>query len=111
MATAVQIAAFERANLDWIILEDDAGRKWRYERRGEAHPRATLHVHCQYFGGPQKRVALVRDGRDRPLAHQDGPGLPQTIAVEYIQGEASGRAASMTKHTYELVGEQVGTEH
>lgn len=77
MATAYRIRD-GGGNREWLIIEDDAGRRWQYDRTDEvANPDAPIHVKWE------ADVWFVRDADNRPLLRQDEDGLPERIVVAW----------------------------
>lgn len=85
MSNARQINEIEPTRIDWLTVEDDTGRVWRYRRIGKADLAEAPQVEGHLKQGRPLRANLVRDNDGHPSLRQDGPGLPQTMIVEYIE--------------------------
>ena len=85
MATARAIKEIESSKLDWLTVEDDAGKVWRYRRVGALDLAEPAHVEGHLSHGHALRAALVRDANGHPMLHHDGPGLPRVMVVEYVE--------------------------
>jgi hypothetical protein len=84
MAVAGAVVACESRSLDWLTIADDAGNVWRYVKRGLAQTVAGVHVTWWYDELLTVRPRLVRGVDGRALLRQEGPGLPDTIVVNYV---------------------------
>jgi hypothetical protein len=84
MAGAKTVTQFEQRRLDWLTIEDDDGREWRYRRVGPLDTAEMAQVEGHYAHGHATHVALVRDADGHPFINQAGPGLPRTIVVEHV---------------------------
>ncbi len=92
MSVAKSVAELEPKELDWLDVEDEDGKKWRY-RRGSIAADVPAHVQSRYFGRSRTlRAVLVRGPDGRPVLWQEEPGLPQKIVVEYTA--PAGKAAA-----------------
>jgi hypothetical protein len=85
MFTARQVNEMEPSMLEWLTIEDDAGRVWRYRRLGYIDVAEPPHVEGHLKNGRAFRANLVRDNDGHPLLRQNAPGLPRTMIVEYIE--------------------------
>ena len=78
MAVATMVVDCEPATAAWLEIEDDDGRRWRYGKRGDAPPSATVHVR-----GNHGTVGLVRGSDGKAILRQDGHGLPPEIVIQF----------------------------
>lgn len=85
MSAAREVKEIEPTRLDWLTVEDDAGRVWRYLRVGSADLAEPVHLEGHLTNGRPFRAALVRDNDGHPLLRQDGPGLPRVLMLEFIE--------------------------
>lgn len=85
MATAKSVKDFEPINLEWLLIEDDAGHVRRYQRAGESDLAEAPQVEGHLKQGHPLRATLVRDHNGHALLRQDGPDLPRTLIVQYIE--------------------------
>jgi hypothetical protein len=93
--------------LEWLVVEDDHGREWRYRRVGAADTAEVAHVEGHYLQGHPIRAALVRDDDGHPLLQQRGPGLPRTLIIDHVDDPTSPLLAVLSidpKEVYELAG-------
>jgi hypothetical protein len=92
--------------LDWLTIEDHAGRVWRYRRVGPLDLAEPAHVEGQYTHGQPIRAVLVRDLDGHVLLHGDAGGLPRSIVVQHVD-EPTDPVTSLLglspKEEYELV--------
>jgi hypothetical protein len=65
----------------WVEIEDSDGKRWKYDRRGQA-PHAAI-VHLRIHVGPS--AEFPTDANGATLLSQAGAGLPQTIIVSIEQ--------------------------
>jgi hypothetical protein len=84
MSTAKQVKDIEPSRLDWLTIEDDTGRVWRYRRLGTVDVAEIAQVEGHLKNGRPIRANLIRDNDGHPLLRQNAPGLPSTTIVEYI---------------------------
>ena len=84
MSAARQIREIEPRNFDWLTVEDDLGKVWRYRRIGASDLAEAPHIEGHLKKGHPFRANLVRDNDGHPLLSKDGAGLPSTMIVEYI---------------------------
>ena len=75
----------EPNRLDWLSIEDDTGRVWRYRRVGALDLAEPVEVEGHLVRGQPFRANFVRDNDGHPLLHEDGPGLPRVLALEFIE--------------------------
>lgn len=85
MSAAKHVKEIEPTKLDWLTVEDDAGRVWRYRRVGAADLAEPVQLEGHLKNGRPFRANLVRDNDGHPLLRQDGPGLPRVLMLEYIE--------------------------
>ena len=85
MSAARAVKEIESEKLDWLTIEDDAGREWRYRRVGALDLAETVQVEGHLKHGRPFRASLVRDNDGHPLLSQDGPGLPRVLFLEFIE--------------------------
>jgi hypothetical protein len=83
MAIAKIVGDVEPIGLDWLLVEDVDGNRWRYTKRGRADFDATVHIDGEVVG-TGFRAVLVRDADGTAILRQDGPGLPQKIVVNHL---------------------------
>ena len=69
--------------LDWLTVEDNAGRVWRYQRIGPLDIAEPAQVEGHYTHGQPIRATLVRDADGHVLLHGDGTGMPRSIVVAH----------------------------
>ena len=84
MSAAREVREIEPNHLDWLTVEDDQGKVWRYRRVGPSDLARPAHVEGHLKQGYPFRANLVRDNDGHPLLSKDGAGLPSTMIVEYI---------------------------
>ena len=92
--------------LDWLTIEDDAGREWRYQRSGPADTAAVPHLEGHYANGHPIRAVLLREADGRPLLRQSGPGLPRTLVLDHVNDPTNPLLSVLDldpKEEYELV--------
>lgn len=85
MAAARAIVEIEPKTLDWLTIEDNTGRVWRYRRVGQVDLAEAVDVEGHLKRGQPFRANLVRDNDGHPSLRQDAPGLPRTLMLEYIE--------------------------
>lgn len=85
MANARAIKEIESTKLDWLTVEDDKGKVWKYRRVGALDLAEPAHVEGHLKHGHPFRAGLIRDDDGHPMLRQDGPGLPRILVVEYIE--------------------------
>jgi hypothetical protein len=93
MATAKTVGEVEREKLEWLMIEDTDGKKYRYEKREgrEALAHDTQpHVLGDYVGGERITAKLARDPEGVALLKQEEEGLPEWIVVEYVTPAGGG---------------------
>lgn len=83
MAIAKIVRDVEPSSLEWLNIEDTDGNVWRYARKGNADPDASVDVDGE-FQGNTIRAVLVRGADGTAMLRQDGPGLPEKIVVDYV---------------------------
>ena len=84
MSAARLVKEIEPTKLNWLTIEDDAGKVWRYRRVGNVDLAEAPHVEGHLAHGRAFRASLVRDNDGHPSLRQDGVGLPSQMIVEYI---------------------------
>ena len=91
--------------LNWLAVEDDDGRVWRYRRVGPLDLAEPAHIEGQYVDGHPIRATLVRDADGHVLLHGD-VGMPRSIVVQHVE-EPTDPVTSLlglsAKEEYELV--------
>jgi hypothetical protein len=75
--------------MEWITIEDNAGREWRYQRVGPLDIAELAHVEGHYAQGHPIRAVLVRDLDGHVLLHGNGTGMPRTIVVAHVDDPTS----------------------
>src|SRR5262245_46449001 len=85
MSVARAVDEIEPTSLQWLTIEDTDGRIWRYRRVGQADLAEEVQVEGHLKNGHPFRANLVRDNDGHPLLQKDGPGLPQTMVIEFIE--------------------------
>ena len=84
MAIAKQVLDYEPTGVDWLKIEDDTGKVWRYDCTEETNLTSPPHVFCGLDEGRLTvKLACRRDGK--AVLRQDEPGLPERIIVEILQ--------------------------
>jgi hypothetical protein len=76
LAIAKQVREYEPIGVDWLKIEDDTGKVWRYDRIGETDLTSPPHVFCWLDGG-RLMVNLARRHDGEADLRQDEPGLPE----------------------------------
>jgi hypothetical protein len=88
VASASEVTRWDLPNFDWVEIVDTDKVKYRYAKKGQAPAGATVHVD---YGVRRERDKGVELGlrlvfvERMPVLRQDGPGLPEKIAVQYEQ--------------------------
>jgi hypothetical protein len=93
--------------LDWLTVEDHAGRVWRYRRVGPLDLAEPAQVEGHYTDGHPVRAVLVRDADGHVLLHGTGAGMPRSIVVEHVDDPTTPVTSLLglsPKEEYELVG-------
>jgi hypothetical protein len=103
MSVAKSVGNVEPSQLDWLEVQDEDGKVYRYEKRGNAPNGLAKHVEGQWNGGPQIRAALVRDAGGEAILRQDDPGLPKSIGVEYVSPQPTTPGPVMAMAWYGLL--------
>jgi hypothetical protein len=85
MAAARAVKEIESNKLDWLTIEDDTGRVWRYRRVNVVDLAEPVDVEGHLKHGQPFRASLVRDNDGHPSLRQDGPGLPHSLVLEFIE--------------------------
>lgn len=85
MAAAKAIREIEPKRLDWLTVEDNTGRVWRYRRVAAVDLAEPVDVEGHLKHGLPFRAALVRDNDGHPSLRKEGSGLPQELILEYIE--------------------------
>ena len=75
--------------MEWLMIEDNAGRVWRYARSGPLDIAEPAQVEGHYTRGQPIRAVLVRDLDGHVLLHGNGTGMPQSIVVEHVDDPTS----------------------
>jgi hypothetical protein len=92
--------------MEWLAIEDNAGRVWKY-RRGKALDLAEpAQVEGHFAKGDVIRAVLVRDDDGHVMLHGDGGGMPRSICVEHVDDPHSpllGLLGIAPKEEYVLV--------
>jgi len=70
--------------LEWLAIEDNAGRVWRYQRVGPLDVAEPAHVEGHYTQGHPIRAVLVRDDDGHVMLHGDASGMPRSIVVAHV---------------------------
>ena len=70
--------------LEWLTIEDHAGRVLRYRRVGALDTAEPAHVEGHYADGRAIRAVLLRDLDGHALLHGDGTEIPRSIVVEHV---------------------------
>lgn len=87
MATAAEVTEVERDKLEWLVIKDDQGNSWKYMKTNVAADiDCQVHVDHHPLGDGGFRAAIARDRDGKAFLQQDGPGLPDTIIVDYTEG-------------------------
>lgn len=84
MSAAKAVVEIEPNQMEWLTIEDDTGRVWRYRRVGALDLAEPVEVEGHLVSGRPFRASLVRDNDGHPLLRKDGPGLPRVLALEFI---------------------------
>jgi len=76
--------------MEWIAVEDHAGRVWKYKRVGPLDIAEPAQVEGHYVKGEPIRAVLVRDADGHVLLHGDGTtGMPRSICVRHVEDPTS----------------------
>ena len=92
--------------LDWLTVEDHAGREWRYRRVGPLDVAEPAQVEGHYVDGHPIRAVLVRDLDGHVMLHGNGAGMPRSIVVQHVNdptGTVDSLLGLWPKEEYELV--------
>lgn len=92
MATAVKVTQVERTKLDWLMIEDDDGKEWKYVKGADAPNAKTIHVTHRPLGDGGFQALIARNEKGEAVLRQDEAGLPDTIIVDYATGGGVGPA-------------------
>ncbi|HVK10028.1 MAG TPA: hypothetical protein VM597_14765 [Gemmataceae bacterium] len=84
MSSARSVDAVEADRLDWIVVEADDGRRYRYRRVGALDVAEPAHIEGHFVDGHPVRAALVRDADGHPRLRQAAAGLPSSVVVEHL---------------------------
>lgn len=93
-------------NMEWLDIEDDAGRIWRYRRGGALDLAEPAEVEGHFTRGQPTRAVLVRDADGHVLLQGDGDRLPRTTVVEHVDDPTDPMLSILglsPKEEYELV--------
>lgn len=107
MAVAKIVDSVEPDRLEWLVIEADDGRQYRYKRVGELDIAEPAQVEGHFVHGHPVRAALVRDADGHAFLRQPGAGLPASLVVEHIDKSSNGVLGSLglsPKEEYTLVG-------
>jgi hypothetical protein len=88
MSAAKQVREFG-PRMEWLAIEDNAGRVWRYQRAGALDIAELAQVEGHYTHGQPIRAVLVRDDDGHVLLHGDGGGMPRSIVVQHVDDPTS----------------------
>src|SRR5262249_14229922 len=86
MSMAMLVQDAEPIRADWLDIKADDRHVYRYRQGQNLDLDTPAHVEGRYEGGGVIRAVLVRGKDRRPVLRQDGPGLPERIVVDYIDG-------------------------
>ena len=75
--------------MEWLKIEDNDGRVWRYKRVGPLDLAEPAHVEGHYADGHPIRAVLVRDADGHVLLHGNGSGMPRSIVVRHVEDPTS----------------------
>jgi hypothetical protein len=75
--------------MEWLTIEDHAGREWVYRRVGPLDIAEPAQVEGHYVDGQPVRAVLVRDLDGHVLLHGDGPGMPRSIVIARVDDPTS----------------------
>lgn len=92
--------------LDWLTIEDTAGRVWRYRRVGPLDVAEPAQVEGHYVDGHPIRAVLVRDLDGHAMLHGTGAGMPRSIVVQHVNDPTTTVDSLLElwpKEEYELV--------
>lgn len=92
--------------MEWIAVEDHAGKVWRYQRVGALDLAEPAQVEGHYTQGRPIRAVLVRDDDGHVMLHGEGGSMPQSIVVEHVDDPHSpllGLLGISPKEEYVLV--------
>jgi hypothetical protein len=82
MSVAKQVLNVETTNLDWLEIEDEEGKVYRYLKGKTVPDGSPVHVTWD-LNGIAMRAKVARGTDGKVLLRQDDPGLPQQINVYY----------------------------
>jgi hypothetical protein len=71
--------------LEWLAIEDNAGRVWTYRRGKSLDLAEPAQVEGHFAKGGAVRAVLVRDDDGHVMLHGDGSGMPRSICVEHVE--------------------------
>jgi hypothetical protein len=93
--------------LEWLVIADDTGREWRYQRVGPADTAEVAQVEGHFVQGHPIRGVLIREATGQPLLRQAGPGLPRTLIIDHVDDPTHPLLSVLDldpKEEYEQVG-------
>jgi hypothetical protein len=93
--------------LGWLVIADDTGREWRYQRVGPADTAEVAQVEGHFVQGHPIRGVLVREANGQPLLRKAGPGLPRALIIDHVDDPTHPLLSVLDldpKEAYELVG-------
>lgn len=95
MSTATQVvgAGPQGKDLEWLTIEDDAGKSWKYVIKRALPKSDVFHVRMDPITG---RIALTRDSQSVATLKRSESGLPRLIIVDYCTLPHSAGMASMS---------------
>ena len=88
MSRAKQVKAIG-PNMEWVVIEDQAGHNWRYQRVGSLDIAEPAHLEGHYSRGEPIRAVLVRDADGHVALHGQGSAMPRSIVVSHVEDPTS----------------------
>jgi hypothetical protein len=88
MNTAKQVKAIG-PNMEWLVIEDQSGHDWRYQRAGALDIAEPAQLEGHYARGAPIRAVLVRDADGHVTLRSDGAAMPRSIVVSHVDDPTS----------------------
>ncbi|HEX3151216.1 MAG TPA: hypothetical protein VHR66_24270 [Gemmataceae bacterium] len=76
-------------NMEWLVIEDQSGRDWRYQRNGPLDIAEPAQLEGHYARGEPIRAVLVRDADGHVAIRGAGTAMPHSIVVSHVDDPTS----------------------